>query len=157
MSGAGEKTEVKRALGHHGHCFTCGPDNPKGMNLTYWQEGERCTVRFTFAETEQGPPGHAHGGAVASVLDECMGKVAWVMGYMALAANLSVDFRKPVPLGVPLIGEAWVERSEERKVFLRSELRRQDDATLLAEGRSIFIVPRTFWQDMEITPASGVG
>lgn len=150
------QAEPHRPLRAHGSCFICGPDNPKGMNLTYWQEGEVCVVRFHFTAHEQGPPHHAHGGAISAVLDECMGKVAWVRGYKALAAKLSVSFVKPVPLGQPVTARAWVERSDERKVHLRSELLLDDGGVLLAEGTALFIVPRTFWENMK-KPESGVG
>ena len=151
-----EEAPVKRPLRSHGSCFVCGPENDKGMNLTYWQEGEATVARFSFSEHEQGPPRHAHGGAISAVLDECMGKVAWVRGFRALAANLSIDFRNPTPLATALTATAWVERSEESKVYLRSELRRDDSGVLLAEGTAVFIVPKTFWQDLR-KPESGVG
>ena len=71
---------------------------------------------------QQGPPGHGHGGASAALLDEAMGCAVWAGGYMVLAANLNVDFRRPVPLGVPLKITALVVDKSGRKVYTRAEI-----------------------------------
>src|SRR3954468_16859935 len=59
------------------HCFGCGKDNSEGMRLKFFfDEGKRLTwCRFRLGRRYQGPPGHAHGGIIATILDEAMGKV----------------------------------------------------------------------------------
>ena len=64
-------SESPRKLPNHGACFICGPDNPKGMGLEFLEVAEgRVEAHFSYSEAEQGPPGHAHGGAIAAVMDE---------------------------------------------------------------------------------------
>src|SRR5579859_3317215 len=75
-------------LPSHGPCFICGPDNPKGMALHFLEvAGGRVEARFRYELPQQGPPGHAHGGAIAAVLDEVMGAAVWRAGHPVLLAH----------------------------------------------------------------------
>ena len=40
----------------------------------------------------EGPPGHAHGGSMAAVLDEAMGAAAWMEGHLVVAVRLATSF-----------------------------------------------------------------
>jgi uncharacterized protein (TIGR00369 family) len=87
-------------------CFGCGPDNPSGMRLKFVLEGgDRYVCRFRLAKRYIGPPGHAHGGIIATILDEAMGKVNKLRHVIALTKEMRVEYLKPVPLGQPLIAE----------------------------------------------------
>ena len=86
----------------------------------------------------EGPPGHAHGGSVAAVLDEAMGAAAWSGGYPSIAARIEVDFRLPVPLGIDAVVEMEVERVEGRKVTTRARLL-DADGRVLAESSGLFV------------------
>src|SRR4051812_4632347 len=72
--------------------------------------GERLSVRYfhrerdnvliaraRFGPLSEGPPGHAHGGSMAALLDETMGLAAWFAGHMVVAAKLTMDFKKMIP------------------------------------------------------------
>jgi len=62
---------MDRRLTEHGVCFVCGRENPHGIGVQWWvREDGTVYARVTFREAQQGPPGHAHGGALAAVLDE---------------------------------------------------------------------------------------
>jgi len=82
-------------------CFACGKDNPAGMRLRFFvDEAARQTVcRFKLERRYQGPPGHAHGGIIATILDEAMGKVNKLRNVIALTRSMNVEYFKPVPLG----------------------------------------------------------
>jgi uncharacterized protein (TIGR00369 family) len=82
------------------HCFACGKDNPQGMRLKFYldEETRLATCRFKLSRRYQGPPGHAHGGIIATILDEAMGKVNRLHNVLALTRNMQVDYLKPVPL-----------------------------------------------------------
>ncbi len=82
----------------------------------------RLTGRAWFGPGAQGPPGHAHGGAVAAVLDEAMGAAAWVAGHIAVAARLDTNFQRMLPLGTDATLEGWVEREEGRKIWTAGRL-----------------------------------
>ena len=139
---AGKDTNAPLAspLPKHGSCFVCGTDNEKGMGVVWCvyktptpQEDEnplppfdkpraapgavRIFADFEFDEAQQGPPGHAHGGASAAVVDEAMGAAVWQSGLQALLANLNLDYRLPVPLYTPLRAEAELQKLEGRKAY----------------------------------------
>jgi len=58
------------------YCFACGRNNPDGMRLKFSYDEERnCFVsRFRLGKRFTGPPGHCHGGIIATILDEAMAK-----------------------------------------------------------------------------------
>lgn len=126
-------------LPEHGHCFVCGTVNPKGIGICWYANEEGIiSSEFSLTLSEQGPPGHAHGGALAAILDEIMGTAAWQTGYMVLAANINIDYLLPVPLGVQVRAEGMVTRKDGRKVFTRSELY-LPDGRVATIGKGIFI------------------
>lgn len=93
--------------------------------------------RVHFDRRQEGAPGFAHGGAVATVLDDAFGSVLVVVEKPAVTANLTVDFRAPVFLDRDLLVHAWCERIEGRKIHLAGELR--EHRTVLAEARALFV------------------
>lgn len=93
---------------------------------------------IVFDERHEGPPGHAHGGSIASVMDEVMGTAAWSAGYVALAAHLSFDYEIPVPLGVPLVAESRIDRTGKRSIHTSGELC-LEDGSLLLSSKGVFV------------------
>src|SRR5207244_6199632 len=118
------------------YCFACGRNNPDGMHLrfTFDEEGKRFICRFRLARRYMGPPGHAHGGIIATILDEAMGKVNKIRNVVALTSEITVEYLKPVALGKPLRVESQEFSVRGRRHINTSELldaRRQ----VLARGR----------------------
>jgi uncharacterized protein (TIGR00369 family) len=81
-------------------CFACGKDNPAGMHLQFFldEAARQAICEFTLDRRYQGPPGHAHGGIIATILDEAMGKVNKLSNVVALTRTMNVEYLKPVPL-----------------------------------------------------------
>ena len=138
---------MKRQLPYHGWCFVCGHDNPHGIGLTLYVEDDGVmTAEFTLNDAQQGPPGHAHGGASAAILDEAMGLVAWAAGLKVAAVNLEINYHKPLPLHQPLTLEARVTEQDDRKAFSTGEIR-LSDGTVAVSGRGIYVIaPKLFDQ-----------
>ena len=136
---------MKRQLPHHGSCFVCGPDNPHGIGLTLWVDDDGVmTSEFTLGDAQQGPPGHAHGGASAAILDEAMGLVVWAAGLKVAAVNIEINYHKPVPLHQSLMLEARVTEHDGRKAFSTGEIR-LPDGTVAVSGRGIYVsAPKLF-------------
>jgi acyl-coenzyme A thioesterase PaaI-like protein len=122
---------------HQPHCLGCGPENPAGMGLRLRVEDERVTGTVRFDQRQEGAPGFAHGGAVATVLDDALGTVLILVERPAVTASLTVDFRAPAFLDRELVVEAWCERVEGRKLHLAGQLR--EGQTVLAEARALFV------------------
>jgi len=104
----------------------------------YLEADGSITVQATLRDAQGGPPGHIHGGVLASLLDEAMGAAAWQAGHKSLAANLSVNFKQAVPVGCEVLVSARVERIEGRKAYTRGTLT-LPDGTVAAEATALFI------------------
>jgi len=118
-------------------CFGCGSENPHGLGLRFQLEAGRAVARFTPPAHLQGYPGFAHGGGVATILDEAMGWAAYWQGLWSMTARLSMRFRRSVPLGQPVTVNGWVTRDRGRFLELRAELRSAQGA-LLADAAGLF-------------------
>ena len=122
------------------YCFACGRDNFEGMRLkfTYDQEAGRFLCRFRLGRRYTGPPGHCHGGIIATILDEAMGKVNKLRQVVALTSQITVDYLKPVPLNQPLRVESREVRVRGRRHLNMAEILDQQ-GQVLARGRGTFI------------------
>jgi acyl-coenzyme A thioesterase PaaI-like protein len=122
---------------HQPHCLGCGPENPANMGLKLRIHGDRILGSVRFDRRQEGAPGFAHGGAVATVLDDALGTVLILVQRPAVTANLNVDFRAPAFLDRELSIEARCERIDGRKLHLVGRL--LDGEEIVAEGRALFI------------------
>jgi acyl-coenzyme A thioesterase PaaI-like protein len=121
-----------------------GPGNPLAPPLTVHvsAEGEvRGTV--TLGKPYEGPPGLVHGGFVATLLDHALARAARSAGHGGLTASLTVSYRRPVPLGVPLVLEGTLESVDGRRASARARLVAEDDpGTTLAEAEALLVALR---------------
>ena len=122
------------------HCFVCGPDNPGGMRLKFVLDEERQTFvcRFRLSKRYTGPPGHCHGGIIACILDDAMGKVNKLHQVVALTREMTVEYLKPVPLHKPLRVEGReIEKSGRTHVNAAEILNEKGE--VLARSKGVFI------------------
>jgi len=132
-------TPEGRPLPDHGACFVCGHSNPKSIGVQWFVlPNGHVTARFAFSEAQQGPPGFAHGGASAAVLDEAMGATVWSAGHTVVAVNLNVDYLLPVPLGEVVTVEAHIERQDGKAIHTAAELR-LPNGEVAVSARGIYV------------------
>uniref|UniRef100_A0AAU2V2A1 Acyl-coenzyme A thioesterase THEM4 n=1 Tax=Streptomyces sp. NBC_00003 TaxID=2903608 RepID=A0AAU2V2A1_9ACTN len=106
---------------HYGHCFGCGDGQPHGLHLAARAgEGVTVTAEFTVREAHQGAPGLAHGGVLATALDETLGSLNWLLRVIAVTGRLETDFARPVPVGTVLHLQAEVTAVAGRKIYSRA-------------------------------------
>jgi uncharacterized protein (TIGR00369 family) len=121
-------------------CFACGMNNPDGMRLKFTLDEDRqmSVCRFRLGTRYTGPPGHCHGGIIATILDDAMGKVNKLRHVVALTREMTVEYLKPVPLHKPL-------RVEGREVQVRGRTHvnvaeiKNAKGEILARSKGIFI------------------
>lgn len=124
---------------HHPECLGCGPDNPHGHHLQARRAGERVVSQHIFDARHVGAPGIAHGGAVATVVDDLFGFLLYLVGEPAVTRHLEIDYHAPVRLRRRYALEARLERREGRKLFVRAT--GTDDAGSTAfTAQAVFIV-----------------
>jgi len=109
------------------------------LRVRYFRdESGRLRGKVWFGPGTQGPPGHAHGGSIASILDEAMGGAAWMGGHPAVALELTSRFRNMIPLGTVATLSAEITEVHGRKVRTRGQLEGAD-GTLFAEAEGMFL------------------
>jgi acyl-coenzyme A thioesterase PaaI-like protein len=122
-------------LSHHDLCFGCGQANLFGLQLELERRPEGGVAgRFFVKQDHQGPPGYAHGGVIASALDEAMAMLLHDEGTLALTGRLEIDLRAPAPVGSYVEVEADVEAIEGRRVHVAAAASGEDGPIATARG-----------------------
>ena len=121
------------------NCFACGTLNTGGLGLTMHIEAGRSWTAMTLDRRFEGWEGMAHGGILCTILDEVM---AWALvgqDNWGVTARMTVDFRQPVAIGMPIRAEGWTTLSRRRIVDTAGRIVDAADGTLLAsaEGRYV--------------------
>ena len=122
------------------YCFGCGPANPFGLQLKFEvaPTGDSYIADFELATEFGGPPGHAHGGIVATILDEAMSKANKLKSRIALTRRIEVEYLRPVPLGKQLVVEGHIGSVRGRASYNHAEIR-NTDGVVLARSRGKFL------------------
>ena len=111
-------------------CFICGRDNPAGLGMTFYDDGDS-TVKsvITPAEHFQGYPGVLHGGVIASILDESVGRSIMAGDHhrFMMTVSLNVQYRHPVPMGAEITAIG-------KRVKLKGRIGRAEGQIVLPDG-----------------------
>ncbi|WP_045214193.1 PaaI family thioesterase [Desulfonatronovibrio magnus] len=115
------------------HCYGCGKENPEGLRIKSWWDGQQALARFTPRDEHIALPGYVYGGLIASIID-CHG-IATASARAAaekdsekhrlkryVTAALNVDFLKPTPLGIELEIRGMAQEFHRRKVKVKVEI-----------------------------------
>lgn len=124
------------------NCFACGMENPIGLKLEMYADPESGGVicDYTIPKKYEGYPGVAHGGIVATLLDEVISRVYMVGDHnrFMYTAKLTTRLRKHVPVEQPLhmtgsfIKDKGRTAEADAKIFSPS-------GELLAEGEALLV------------------
>jgi acyl-coenzyme A thioesterase PaaI-like protein len=108
-------------------CFACGALNAHGLHLVLHVAGDTCWTELTLLPDFCGWEGIAHGGIVATILDEVMGWALAGADAWGYTAKMSIEYKRPVPAGAHLRGEGRL--IERRRRLLTTSGRLVDRAT----------------------------
>ncbi|MCU1593001.1 MAG: hypothetical protein JWO12_393 [Frankiales bacterium] len=100
-------------------------------------DGRRTEGRVSFDAAYEGPPGHAHGGCIAGVFDELLGRSQGSAGF---TGTLSLTYHRPTPLRRELALRAWVHRVDGRKRWVKGTA--VLDGVIIVEAEGLFVAPR---------------
>lgn len=107
----------------------------------------------------EGPPGYLHGGMSGLLMDQVLGDAAIAAGLWGMTARLELDYRRPVPLDVPVVLRGRVLEAAGRKVVVVGTIALAEAPDVaLVEARAVFVAPRADAQAAyfgAITDASG--
>lgn len=126
---------------HYDQCFGCGAGQPHGLRLAARAgEGVSVTAEFTVQPAHQGAPGLAHGGVLATALDEALGSLHWLLRVNAVTARLETDFLRPVPVGATLHLRAECAAVAGRKIYSAATGRiGGPDGPMVIRARALFL------------------
>jgi len=123
------------------HCFGCGAANPAGMKLAFELDFESRRTRgsFVIGPNYAGGGGFAHGGIIAVVLDEAMGKLSRLTDEKAVTAEMAIEYKRPIAIDQRILVQGWQEEEKGRNRFRVAEIYDQQ-GNLLARGKGRFVV-----------------
>lgn len=92
-------------LGKQGYnCFCCAPNNPIGLHLEFWEDGEDILTKWKPGENYQGWVNTLHGGVIGMLMDEVAG---WIINRKlqttGVTMQLNVKYTRPVMTTEPEI------------------------------------------------------
>jgi uncharacterized protein (TIGR00369 family) len=120
-------------------CFACGQLNAHGLHLVLHVAGDTCWTELELRPDFQGWEGIAHGGIVATILDEAM---AWALasadawGY---TARMTIEYRRPVPIGRPIRGEGRIVQQRRRLVTTAGRLLDPATGEVFATAEGLYV------------------
>ena len=135
MHAPGSSSTMSRQL--FADSIVSGSANPMGIGAELWSEDETAVMQVTLGKAFEGAPGRAHGGVVASLIDETMGVVLGIVKVLAFTAQLDITYRAPTPIGHPIRVTAWLTKHEGRKLYIDAKV--EDGETLIASATALFI------------------
>lgn len=121
------------------NCFACGTLNVHGIGLELHASDDHCWTELALPTRFQGWEGMAHGGIVCTILDEVM---AWALvdhDMWGVTARMTVEFKRPVPIGRLIRGEGRVAQVRRRLVDAEGVILDPADGTVLARSQATFV------------------
>lgn len=104
-------------------CFGCGPDNPSGLGLRFFETATGVEVEYAVGEHLGGAPGVVHGGIQATLLDEALCMTAYAKeGTPAVTGELTVRYVSPLPTQTPLLIRGRITERRGNSFFAEGEI-----------------------------------
>jgi uncharacterized protein (TIGR00369 family) len=120
------------------NCFACGETNPIGMRLHIELGDGLARTTWVVGDDYVGWSDKAHGGIIATLLDEVMAWAPSSFDSWAVTAEMSVRYRSPATPGEELRAEGRVIERRRRIYEVRGEVR-GGDGRLVAEGSGRYL------------------
>ncbi|MFA6801456.1 MAG: PaaI family thioesterase [Acholeplasmataceae bacterium] len=105
--------KVTKEQNNGSKCFICGIHNNHGLKTKYYEiEGNRVLGVFKGDDLHQSFPGRMHGGIVAALLDETIGRALQIDDpeRWSVTFELTTKFLKPMPLEEELYVVGWIDQ-----------------------------------------------
>lgn len=126
------------------NCFGCSPNNPFGLHMEFFREGEEIVCRWDPGEHYQGFPDVLHGGIQATMMDEIASRVVFVMlDTVGVTYQLNSRYRKPVLISKGMITlRARLVSQQKRIAEIEARLYDGEDKLCAESQVNYFILPR---------------
>ena len=118
--------------------FVHGLRNPHGLHLQYHLAGDRVVTTWVPDDDHAGFPGFVHGGLIAAVLDDAMGRCSVLHRRWVVTGRMETRFRDAAPLGAALRVEGWITRLT-RRVMTAEALMTLEDGGVVAGATGTYL------------------
>ena len=111
------------------HCFGCGRNNPKGLQIKTFCEGEECICTFKPQSYHLAYPGVGCGGIISTILDcHCINTAMWAAykeqnrevgskpDMIYATASMTINFLKPAPMDKEWLFSAKITNFSKRRI-----------------------------------------
>ncbi|CDQ85714.1 acyl-coenzyme A thioesterase THEM4 [Oncorhynchus mykiss] len=103
------------------------------------KQEQKCVCVFQAGHLLEGPPGHVHGGAIATMIDTVTGTHATYLSGPVMTANLNINYRSPISLGSTVLLTCSLDKKEGRKTFVSCQVTNTDSSKLHTEATGLFL------------------
>ena len=121
-----------------------GTMNPMAPPVTFEYGDNSITAKVRFHEGYQGPPACVHGGMVAALLDDALGRTRHLTGRNCVTGSLNISYKRPTPINADLTVEARIDEIHERKFLVTGEILHEGQVTASASAVFVFLDDRKF-------------
>lgn len=123
------------------NCFGCAPNNPFGLHMVFYEEGDYIVSTWQPGQNYQGWVDTMHGGVLSTLIDETCG---WVvtrkMQTSGFTTSLSIKFRKAVSTNEPrLTIRANIVKQMRNLLFIHAEISNAQ-GELCVEGEATYFL-----------------
>ncbi|MFX0087679.1 MAG: PaaI family thioesterase [Candidatus Hodarchaeota archaeon] len=122
-------------------CFGCSQKNLLGLKLQFWYTADSCLSYYTIPSQFCGFSGIAHGGIIATILDEV---AAWTiitqLLKVGITLNSSIEYLKPIRTDVDIIIEGKVIENDEKSAKVLTTIS-SPNGVILAKAKSNWLIP----------------
>lgn len=126
-----------------------GPNRMAVPPLVFLEENGKEMIAITYLGQEVcGHPGIVHGGLLATILDEGLGRCCFPVlpNGIGVTATLSIDYKKPVTADNYIVLRAATVKHEGRKAWVEGRIETlpegDEEPVVLVEAKGLFIEPK---------------
>lgn len=117
-----------------------GPSNPVSPYVNLEMAGEYHVSGIArFSSIYEGPPGFVHGGYIAAVIDETLGKVQAQTDNPGMTSNLLIQYIRPCPINLEYSLEGRIIKVEGRRIFTKASITL--NGKIMAAAKATFVAP----------------
>lgn len=121
------------------YCFVCGRDNPHGLRVPFYFNGDSASAKFIPGKEHCGFDGIVHSGILFSLLDEAMMHLIHANGLKAITVEVKVRMKKIAFAGMELQVKAGSLETGRHMVKCSAEISHHGgDKICIAEGKFLY-------------------
>lgn len=140
-----EERDVRNQFRPHNWllCTSSRPERRVRYKYFWFPDEKRYRVLVKFGKDTEGIREIVHGGCSATVADIGTGVLTHkVAEGRVMTANLTVNYRAPIPTDSTVVMECWPDRMEGRKIWCKYEFKSLNGKTQYVNGTALYITLR---------------